>query len=232
MYNKYTPVARLRGRLNPIAVSIAFILTFILTGCANFSQAPIRYPHKPINHYLSWTQRKAQLNALSDWQANGNIVIHSENGSGANTSFSWQQAKKNYQLRLFGPLGTHSVLLSGNLRQVTLFTHNQTTTAQNAEQLLAQQLGLHLPISQLHYWLRGLPAPQSRYAISLDAYNRSLTLRQSGWRINYTQYTNSGNVDIPERIELANRQWQVRVLITHWDFIPCPSNSSFYHLPN
>lgn len=196
---------------------IALILTFFLCGCTSFIQQPPLKLNKPINHYLPWIQRKAQLNALEDWQANGNIAIHSKKGSGVNASFSWQQLKTNYQLRLFGPFGTQSILLSGNPQQVTLSAHNQTTTAQTAESLLTQQLGLYLPVSQLYYWLRGLPAPQSRYTINLDAYNRLLQLRQSHWRINYLHYTNVGRVDIPDRMVLSNAQWKVQIIITHWD---------------
>lgn len=197
---------------------IALILTFFLTACANTFQTPPLYATKPINHYLPWAQRKAQLMSLPDWQAHGNIAIHSNQNSGVNASFSWQQIKTQYQLRLFGPFGAQSVLLSGNPKQVCLLTHNQTITADNAEHLLAQQLGLHLPASQLFYWLRGLPAPQSRYTVNLDAYNRLMKLRQSGWRIHYLHYTNRGKIDIPDRLELSNGTWKVRIIINNWDF--------------
>ncbi len=195
--------------------TIILILTFFFTACSSFYQAPPVY--RSMNHYLPWAQRKAQLNALSDWQANGNITIHAQTGYGTNTSFSWQQIGQNYQLRLFGPFGIQSILLAGNPRQVTLLAHDQAVTARNAEELLARQLGLHLPVSQLYYWLRGLPAPQARYRINLDAYNRAMKLRQSGWHINYLQYTNRGKVDIPQRIDLYNCQWKINILITDWN---------------
>jgi outer membrane lipoprotein LolB len=198
--------------------SIALILTFFLSACTSFSQAPPFYPDKAINHYLPWAARKAQLNTLQNWSACGNLAIHSSSGSGINASFNWQQVKTHYQLHLFGPLGTQSLLLYGHPDQVTLLTHHQTYKAQNAEQLLTQQLGLRLPVSQLYYWLRGLPAPQSRYTVTLDAYNRLLRLRQAGWRINYLHYTNSDKIDIPDRLLLTNLQWKVQILITHWDF--------------
>ncbi|MDQ8039584.1 MAG: lipoprotein insertase outer membrane protein LolB [Rickettsiella sp.] len=200
-----------------MAKIIALIFTFLLCGCTSFSQHSAITPAKPINHYLPWTQRKLQLNALQEWQANGNIAIHSVNGKGVNASFSWQQMKTDYQLRLFGPFGTQSILLIGNPQQVTLLAHNQHITAPSAESLLTQQLGLYLPVSQLYYWLRGLPTPQSRYTINFDAYNHLLQLRQSHWRINYLHYTNIGSIDIPDRIVLSNAQWTVQILITHWD---------------
>lgn len=196
---------------------IALILTFFLSGCTSFLQQPTITLNKPVNHYLPWAQRKIQLNTLQAWQANGNIAIHTTKNSGVNASFSWQQIKTQYELRLFGPFGAQSILLSGNPQQVILLAHNQTYTAQNAERLLTQQLGLHLPVSELYYWLRGLPAPQMRYTSNLDAYNRLLQLRQSHWRINYLHYTNVGNIDIPDHIELSNGSWKVKVLITHWN---------------
>jgi outer membrane lipoprotein LolB len=197
---------------------LALILTFFLSGCVNTLPAPNFYTGKSINHYLSWTQRKKQLNELHAWLANGNIAIRGINGAGVNSSFSWQQNVTQYQLRLFGPLGTSSILLLGNPQHVTLLTHNQTFTASNAEQLLAQQLNIHLPVSQLYYWLRGLPAPQTRYTMNLDAYNRLMQLRQSGWRISYLHYTNNGKLDIPDRLLLVNPQWKIQILITHWAF--------------
>lgn len=202
---------------------IALILTFFLTGCASFLQQSTLTTQKPVNHYLPWAQRKTQLNALKNWQANGNIAIQvkksarSNASPGTNASFSWQQMQANYELRLFGPFGSRGILLSGNPQQVTLFTRDKVFTADNAERLLSQQLGLHLPILPLYYWLRGLPAPQLRYTINLDAYNRLLKLRQSGWQIEYLHYSNVGKLDVPDQMILINPPWKIRLLITHWD---------------
>jgi outer membrane lipoprotein LolB len=194
------------------------VVTVLLTGCASFlpqTSPPSRA--RTINHYLPWETRKAQLNNLQHWQARGNLAAHTTDKRGINTSFSWEQNHHCYQLIFFGPLGSQSAVLAGNPDRVGLTTHRQTYTAQNPEGLLADQLGLHLPVSQLYYWLRGLPAPQSRYTTNLDAYNHLLKLRQSGWCVNYTHYTNSGAIDLPDRLEITNGQWQVRIAITRWD---------------
>jgi len=194
------------------------IVSVLLAGCASFNwQAPSRAQAKTINHYLPWEKRKAQLNNLQNWQARGNLAARTTNQQGVNASFSWQQHYHCYQLIFFGPLGSQSAVLTGNPERVCLTTHRQTYTAQNPESLLADQLGLRLPISQLYYWLRGLPAPQSRYTTNLDAYNHLLKLRQSGWQVNYTHYSNSGVIDLPDRLEISNEKWQVRIAISHWD---------------
>lgn len=194
------------------------VVTVLLTACASFTPKTLTPSRdKTINHYLPWEKRKAQLNNLQHWQARGNLAAHTTNKQGINASFSWQQNYHAYQLIFFGPLGTQSAVLVGNPERVCLTTNRHTYSAENPESLLAEQLGLRLPVSQLYYWLRGLPAPQSRYTSTLDAYNHLLKLRQSGWRVNYTHYTNSGVIDLPDRLEITNGQWQVRIAIADWD---------------
>ena len=183
---------------------LVIILAVFLSSCASFSQAPTPLPKpKIINHYLPWAQRKAQLNAIQNFRVNGNLVIHQTSGRGVNASFSWEQTYPNYQLNFFGPLGSQGAVLTGSPKQVSLTTHQQTYHAQSPEQLLHDQLGLNLPVSQFYYWLRGLPAPQSRYTTNLDAYNRLMQLRQSGWRVVYRHFTNIGKIDLPDRIDLV-----------------------------
>lgn len=193
------------------------ILAIFLSSCASFTPTPPLTKPKIISHYLTWAQRKAQLNAIQNFRVNGNLAVHEAPGRGVNASFSWEQNYPNYQLSFFGPLGSQSAVLTRSPQEITLTTHQETYHAQTPEQLLHDQLDLNLPISQFYYWLRGLPAPQSRYTTHLDAYNRLMQLRQSGWRVVYKHFTNIGKIDLPDRIDLSNSQWQVRILINHWD---------------
>ena len=194
------------------------ILAVFLSSCASFTPTITPLPQqKIINHYLPWAQRKAQLNAIQNFRVNGNLALRESSGHGVNASFCWEQIYPHYQLNLFGPLGTQSAVLTGNPYQISLTTQQKTYYAQTPEQLLHDQLGLNLPVSHFYYWLRGLPAPESRYTINLDAYNRIMQLRQSGWRIVYQHFTNIGKNDLPDRIKLSNCQWQVHIKLNHWD---------------
>lgn len=194
------------------------ILAVFLSSCASFTQTitPVPQP-KIVSHYLPWVHRKAQLNAIQNFRVNGNLAIRETFGHGINASFSLDQNYRNYQLNFFGPLGTQSVVITGNPYQVNLTTHQKTYHAATPEQLLYDQLGFNLPVSHFYYWLRGLPAPDLRYTSHLDAYNRMMQLRQAGWRIVYQHFTNIGKIDLPDRIELSNCQWQVRIKLNRWD---------------
>lgn len=199
-------------------ISVILLGAIFLSSCASFQQTPtpLLQP-KVVNHYLPWAYRKTQLNSIQNFRVNGNLAIHTTSDHGLNTSFSWEQINAHYQLSFFGPFGIQSAVLNGDPNHVSLTTRQQTYKAQSPECLLHDQLGLNLPVSQFFYWLRGLPAPQSRFTFNLDAYNRIMQLRQSGWHVVYQHFSNIGKIDLPDRICLSNKQWQVRLLLNHWD---------------
>jgi outer membrane lipoprotein LolB len=186
---------------------LTLILLFTLTGCASLTLQP--------THTTPWPQRQTQLTALKQWSAEGSIGARSSK-QGLNASFAWQQQTNDYTIQLFGPLGIHRTQLAGNKQQVTLQTSDQTYSARNPEILLQQRTGWRLPVSNLYYWLRGLPAPNTRYIKTLDEQHHIVQLKQAGWDVQYLGYTPVKHLDLPERILLTNPQWQVRLVIHNW----------------
>ncbi len=91
--------------------------------------------------------------------------------------WQWQQtAPLTYEILLLGPLGTNTIKLTAAPQHVSLTGSNgQHVAALNADELLAQQLGWALPISNLYYWIRGLPAPNQPAQKKLDAYHHLIT---------------------------------------------------------
>lgn len=164
---------------------------------------------------MPWPQQQKQLKSLKQWSAEGSIGARSVN-KGLNASFSWQQEYDNYTIQLFGPFGINRTQLIGNKQQVTLQTAKETSTARNPELLLQKRTGWRLPVSNLYYWLRGLPAPNARYTHVLDANNHLTQLNQAGWTVTYLRYSAVNNIDLPAQILLANPQWQVRLVIKQW----------------
>lgn len=197
----------------PVAPTILCLIMLFLTACSTLGTQPTS------NNYLPKQTRLAQLTALQSWTAQGNIAARTAK-SGWNAYYDWQQQNANYSLILFGPLGIGRTQLSGTQGangQVTLVTSKQQTfTASSPELLLQQQTGWNLPVSNLYYWLRGLPAPHQHYRESLDAYNHLLHLYQDGWHISYLHYTTVNGIDLPQRILLTDPDWQVQMIITKW----------------
>src|SRR5690606_5148367 len=77
----------------------------------------------------------------------------------------------------------------GDDRGMTLDIAGQPTlTAESAEDLLEQQIGWRLPVENLLWWVRGLPAPDSPSRLQLNPDSRLARLAQAGWTVEYSRY--------------------------------------------
>ncbi|MBL4647973.1 MAG: outer membrane lipoprotein LolB, partial [Gammaproteobacteria bacterium] len=149
---------------------------------------------------MPWPQRQQQLLHIQQWQVRGAIAIH--NGQQAQSANLFlQQKKRQYRLQIFGPLGMGRIILEGDNKKVSLQANNgHIFTAHNAEMLLQQQLGWTLPVSNLYYWLRGLPAPHVAATLHFDSYQHLQFLQQQGWMIHYVLYSDVHGIDLPSKI--------------------------------
>lgn len=195
-------------------------LLLALTGCATTntpSQETFTDYGRPIgNHYMPRNARQAQETGIQNWTARGSIAIRTPQ-KGFNANFNWEQHYDAYLITLFGPLGANRVQLSGNAQQVTLQNGNRVVSAPDAESLLQQQLGWSVPVSNLYYWMRGMPVPGSKGHRSYDMNNHLVQLDQQGWHIAYLRYVSVDGVDMPNRIVLRNPRVEVRVVVSNWN---------------
>jgi len=88
--------------------------------------------------------------------------------------------------------------------------------APSPEALLEEQLGWRLPVSHLVWWVRGLPAPDSKSTLSLDGDSRLATLDQDGWQVQYLSYTEQNGYWLPERLKLHGQDLDVTLVIKDW----------------
>lgn len=198
---------------------IAIFFLLILTGCTTTNTLSTQQNGWTSQTQLNLQQKRQQLNAIQSWSAQGNLAIRTQQ-KGFNASFNWRQnSSSDYSIALFGPLGTNRIQLTGNSQQVVLRTPNRMASAQDPEHLLQQQVGWNIPISNLFYWLRGLPAPYAKAQKSYDMNNHLVQMQQQGWHIIYLRYLAVNGIDLPTRIFLSNSQLQVRIIITNWRLV-------------
>ncbi|CDZ75868.1 Outer-membrane lipoprotein LolB precursor [Legionella massiliensis] len=153
---------------------------------------------------------------ISSWEISGAMAARSK-GKGWSASVNWlQQGLSSYQIRLSGPLGSGTVLISRSGGTVTLRDGPKTATSSNAESLLMQQTGVRLPVNNLYYWARGVPAPGAVQGSKYDQGGRLLILRQAGYTIEYQQYTSVGNVILPSNIRLQGNGIFIKLVIKNW----------------
>ena len=154
--------------------------------------------------------------AISDWQLTGRFSLTREE-QGWHAGLFWQEQGDQYQLKISGPMGQGAFRLRGDADGVLLEqSDGQTLAAQDAEALLYQATGWHLPVSGLRYWIRGLPVPELRAQASRDAQGRLTRLEQSGWIIFYNRYVLVDGVYWPVKLRLVREDISVRLVIDQW----------------
>ena len=195
---------------------IVFTLTLLgLTSCASLSHETLSTPQQ---NAPTWENRATTLSQVQNWHLNGLLAIRTPQNAWTG-HWQWQQNAKTYTISLYGPLGTNSIQLTGAPHSVLLETSDgKQFSSTSPEELLEKQLGLQLPVSNLYYWVRGLPAPGMSAQKQLDASNRIKTLIQQGWRIQYVNYISVNQLDLPSKIVLNNATLNVKIVINQWQF--------------
>lgn len=189
------------------------LFALLLTGCAGLGpQESVEGP----GNAEDWKTHKARISHIDGWQISGKIGIRAPQDSGSGTLF-WLQRQDYFDIRLSGPLGRGATRLTGRPDAVTLEVAGQGRfEAQSPEALVESQLGWQLPVSNLLWWVRGLPAPDSRSRISLDNNGRLATLQQDDWSVQYLGYEEEDGLDLPSRIKLEGRNLQITLVIKDW----------------
>ena len=188
-------------------------LALLLVGCAGLGpQESVEGP----GNAEDWKAHKAQISEIDGWQINGKIGIRGPQNSGSGTLF-WLQRQDYFDIRLSGPLGRGATRLTGRPDAVALEVAGQGRfEAQSPEALVESQLGWQLPVSNLLWWVRGLPAPDSRSRISIDSSGRLANLQQDDWDVQYLGYTDEDGYALPTRIKLAGRDLQITLVVKDW----------------
>lgn len=164
-----------------------------------------------------WNRREQSLTTLNSWALNGKVAIITPTEADS-VSIQWKQHAKDYTISLLAPLGAGSMTLQGDNTHILLTTPDgKTHEAASPEALLEANGGPRLPVSNLRYWVRGLPAPSEANHTTFDPYGRLTTLTQAGWQIEYLSYTRAYALDLPSRMTLTSPGFKIKVVIHQWE---------------
>ncbi|MCW8398517.1 lipoprotein insertase outer membrane protein LolB [Legionella sp. PATHC038] len=198
--------------MNNIKRLIIMITPFLLTACA----PPRPAAELPENKVMPVEQRKAKTETVSSWELRGAMAAKNKN-KGWSAAMNWrQEGPSAYQIRLMGPLGSGTVLIDKKGNTITYQDGPKKISSHNADELLVEQTGIRLPVNNLYYWVRGLPAPGPVQTEHRDKYNHLVALEQNGYTINFTKYTSVKGIDLPSMIRLEGNGVMVKVVIQNW----------------
>lgn len=191
--------------------SLLLLALLLTSGCAHRSLTP---PQDVLEH-------QRQVQAIDDWTLTGKLGIRATDDSGS-ANVKWTQQITSYQINLSGPLGQKSMIITGTPDKVRLEqTGEPAQEAKTAEALIKKSAGWTLPVAQLAYWVRGVPAPKLRITQLQQNENGLIAqLIQGGWSIHYSNYRdqtfNGVILPLPGKITAEYKNVRLVLVIRHW----------------
>jgi outer membrane lipoprotein LolB len=200
---------RQRPQLCHLVVLCAVV---VLSGCVS---------NKPLNPIDNLDRYQQKLAAVEDWQLKGRINVRVP-GESDTVSVTWENNEPNYHIYLRGSLGIGATRIIGQPGQVRMERGGEEPVIRHsAEELLYTELGREIPISDLRYWIRGLPAPKPRPSQITVAEQGTLEfLQQAGWSLQYSDYIAVGPWNMPRKIVAERDDFVLTLYSLRWNFEP------------
>ena len=185
-------------------------MTLLLAACVSST----RPPSAPDS------RQRDPAHPVDNWRIQGRISLRDANQS-ALATLDWTQNHAQGVLRLSGPWGLGTRILHYGPDHAELTSSDgETYSAANLEALMQQHLGWSTP-PFFHYWVRGLPEPDTHAVQTLDAQDRLAELEQAGWHIMYMAYTHTNGIALPKKIRMHHEAPVTITLAIHsWELDP------------
>lgn len=196
---------------------LLLLLISLLHGCATFStpDAPL------VEGQLStqqWHEIKTQLEALASWKIMGKIGVRTEEDSVTAAINQWTQVDDFFDIQLSSTFfGLGSARINGNSRAITLSESGEDPVySEQPEALIAQTLGVPLPLPHLPYWIKGLPVPHIPYEIEFSERGVPSRISQLGWTLELSKHQSIDNLVLPGKIKLKSTSASIILAIKQW----------------
>lgn len=190
----------------PSASARIIFLAVLLGGCALLSPKPV-----PV-------ARPAEV-ASAPFALNGRIAIE-HRGKHHSAGLRWTHLAGSDEILLLAPLGQTAARVYRDAQQATLDDGDGHHQAVDAETLMEQVLGWHLPLSGLHQWVLGMPDGDGPAQVERDGDGRITVLHQAGWEVRYLRYADTSPGSLPSRLQLHHEDLQIQLLVDEWDWNP------------
>lgn len=192
------------GSLISLRPALLAGIVLLLSACA--SQMPDQSSQLPPipaapSIQTQWKDYQQLLGSFGFWNVEGKLGIRTPNDSGS-AYLNWKQQPEQFAIHLSGPLGQGSIWIRGDNTQVSLERSGEETLyAPSPEQLMYNAMGWWLPVSDLHYWVKGIPAPDT----PIENQQRNddgtlLSLTQNQWQLSYSRYQQSKGWYLPTKV--------------------------------
>lgn len=186
---------------------LLIVFSLLLSACAQQALTPI----ENLQRYQS------RLSGIDNWILKGRIIVRFSDETDQ-ARLTWKNSPDNYSIRLSGALGIGTTYIKGSENGVSLEQGGKPVVkADKAETLLFNETGWDIPISEMNYWVRGIPSPYSEITNPVLAPEGILlSMEQSGWQLEYSRYEALGQWNMPGKIIAKRDQVKLTFVVNDW----------------
>jgi outer membrane lipoprotein LolB len=194
------------------ALVVAIAALGLLGGCRTAPPSPVIGPGAD----APWPQQLAALEKLDRYGLDGRVAV-AANGQGFSAGLRYQQMPRGSNLALDGPLGIGGLRVALDGEDLEIATsRGEKLDGQAARAELERRLGFALPLSELRWWLLGIPAPGEA---SLDQDGGSGEVRgftQNGWHVSINGRADALGFSLPQRLTAEREGARLKLLVERW----------------
>lgn len=194
----------------PLGAAVAAL--GLLAGCRTVPPAVVVGPGAD----APWPQQRAALEKLDRYGLNGRVAV-AANGQGFSAGMRYSQLPRGSSLALDGPLGIGGIRveLDGQEFQVAT-SRGEKLDGDAARAELERRLGFALPLTELRWWLLGIPAP-GEATLDQDGGDGEIRgFRQGGWQVSITARAPGLGFALPRRLTAEREGTRLKLLVERW----------------
>jgi outer membrane lipoprotein LolB len=195
-------------------VVAALVASIALVSCSGHQTLPL---DDTVRNF-AYQQRSADLITRSSWELAGKLSLDDgeEGGSG---KLSWKVSDELSLMSFRGALGRGAWKLDSGPGFATLSkADGQISRANSISELAEAEVGWHIPVDSLKWWVLGIAAPGETSLIDLDSEGLLQELHQNEWQIRFDRYRVFGDVNLPAKIEAVNGPYRIKMAVSSWTF--------------
>jgi outer membrane lipoprotein LolB len=198
----------LRGRA---AIGV-LVLLGSLAGCRTAPPTAVIGPGAE----APWAEQRRGLEQLESYEVTGRVAV-AANGQGFSANLHYQQQPRRSDLALDGPLGMGGLRVALEGEQLNISTsRGEKLDGQAARDELERRLGFALPLTELRWWLLGIPAP-GEANVNQDAGSGEIhDFLQNGWRVSINTRAPALGFALPLRLTAEREGARMKLLVDHW----------------
>jgi len=199
---------------------LAAALPLLLAACAH-KEAVRPQPKADYAALLNEQRAREHLLAKTDhWVLQGKIGVSGEvNGKreGGSGTLTWTQNGGSYEFVVRGPVGSKSFKLTVTPEWAVIEgLDGGPQRSTDAESLVQNTLGWHIPLRDLRAWVLGTRADSGPAELQFGSDGLPATLTQDGWTVSYPAWDTSREPAVPSKVFASNPPNTMRLSIESW----------------